>query len=165
MPSPGWFQSESRTRPPSPSSLPKECCVERPVFPGRPEQEADLLGVEQRLHQQKAIVLIAGKLLGGEGTGTHGKYPRLLNPDVRPAITTRVAPGQPEQDLPGISIVQLGEDVVGQEDAVDHPEALAMMAAGRVEILVVGFEEAKVHPVGSRGSAWCRCRRGRDPDT
>ena len=62
-----------------------------------------------------------------------------------------------EQPL-GVLAVELLEHVPGQEHAVDHPEALPVVAAGRVEVFVVGLEEPVVDPVGRRGWAPCRCR-------
>ena len=44
--------------------------------------------------------------------------------------------------------VELLQHVLGQEHAVDHPEALPVVAAGRVEVFVVGLQEPVIDPVG-----------------
>ncbi len=48
----------------------------------------------------------------------------------------------------GVLVVELLQNFPGQEDAVDHPEALAVVAAGGVEIFVVGLEESKIDAIG-----------------
>ena len=53
-----------------------------------------------------------------------------------------------------ILVVQLLQNISGQEDAVDHPEALTVVAAGGVEVLVVGFEESVIDAIGL--AAGCR---------
>src|SRR5271157_5331688 len=72
-----------------------------------------------------------------------------------PWSMTRGSVGEAEENLLRIAVVKLDQNVVGQEDAVDIPEPLPMMTAGRVEVLVIGLEEAEVHPVGitARGRA------------
>src|SRR5436190_21950335 len=45
-----------------------------------------------------------------------------------------------------VLVIDLFEHLLGQVHAIDHPEALAMMTGGAVEILVVGFQETIVDP-------------------
>ena len=55
---------------------------------------------------------------------------------------------EPVEQPFGILEVEFLKNVSGQIDTVDHPESLAMVAAGRVEVLVVGLQEPVIHPVG-----------------
>jgi hypothetical protein len=54
----------------------------------------------------------------------------------------------PEQQSLGVFSIDLLQHFVGEEDPVDVPEALEVVAGGAVEVFVVGFEEAVVDPVG-----------------
>jgi len=76
---------------------------------------------------------------------------------------TRCCVNQAEEKLFRIAVVKPGQNVVGQKDAVDHPEPLPMLTPGRVEVLVIGLEEAEVQPVSipargrspsGRSSSW-----------
>src|SRR5208337_5629335 len=66
---------------------------------------------------------------------------------VAPWSMTRCCVNKAEEKLFRIAVVKLGQNVVGQKDAGDHPEPLPMMTPGRVEVLVIGLEEAEVQPV------------------
>ena len=107
--------------------------VEGPVLLGRAEQEADLVGVEQRTHQQVAVCARTGRAARRRVVrDAWAISSSVLSVARRPRSYGRgPAAWQPEEDLAGIPVVQLGQNVVGQEDAVDLPEALDVMAAGR----------------------------------
>src|SRR5262249_32181706 len=65
-----------------------------------------------------------------------------LTPTARPVIR------EAEQHPLGVLTVHVVQYVVGQADAVNVPEPLAVVATGAVEVLVVSLQEAVVHAVG-----------------
>src|SRR5262245_51312568 len=67
---------------------------------------------------------------------------------------------QADKQALGVLEVELFEHVPRQKDAIDHPEALGVVAAGGVEIFVVGFQESVIDSVGGA----VRCRVGAEHD-
>ena len=75
------------------------------------------------------------------GAGSHGEV-SVIN-------ETGTENRPPVEDLAGIVAIQLGQNLVGEENAVDHPEPLAVMTCGWIKVFIIGLEEAKVHAVGA----------------